>query len=53
MEKPGSTESGLPVQTVPITPRIRESSIPMPITFYTLVSAKPSLDPGESMTNLG
>ena len=32
MEKPGSSESGLPVQTVPMMPRMRESSRPMPIT---------------------
>jgi hypothetical protein len=36
MEKPGFRDSGLPVQTVPMTPSMRASSTPMPITLqYT------------------
>jgi hypothetical protein len=33
MENPGLRDSGLPVQTVPMTPSIRESSKPMPMTL--------------------
>jgi hypothetical protein len=38
MEKPGFKDRGLPVQTVPIIPSIRESSAPIPITFLSDIS---------------
>lgn len=38
MENPGFSESGLPVQTVPMTPRTVASSIPMPKTSFIVVT---------------
>jgi hypothetical protein len=52
IEKPGFKDRGLPVQTVPMIPSTRDSSVPMPITLLTYISIHFKLIHVRSGTNL-